>query len=576
MKKEYYKIRIDFEYLNEIYTVNSDPYNTLSELKDIISRKIFPYPGNVHCFYKNIDLSDKEDEEIAKIFPNKTKIQITLKRTPNNKSVKKSNLSRNNQPRQVTFETIPNTYEKEGNLSDSKSKTVRKKKGLMSLPSIDKNKFKARQSCNIYGIKTIDRSVNDNIKGNDHNNYLNKKIIDEYEKLKKLDKEENELKYLMDKYKVTQNNNFTSDKKQFNDITFLISNLKLNNINKFKLLNSLSFDYSKNTKLNNKDNLYINTEKNIENKKLAKLNISIDGKDSKRKNINNNSIRNKKNIDENYLCNSCKNNIISEYCLNCNDFKCKSCIELCKDNLHERTKIKLNEDCYKTIISFGELIISNININLKEILKFDKELQIYDIKKSRDDLISFFNDVLNIYNEIISILENIYKEKPIKKEMAKYQLESNKIKSEINDILQKANSYLKNDENISEPKYKMMNIKYFFNLINEKGKPYNLLTQNMKVYALNSTINSNIKKCFNEIENIMTSMINIDNPFSLKNDLNIVYHKLIEKYNKSQKDRKKLFGKRRTIQVKGAHLPSFPPNGAEKNPEVVNNKLLDI
>ena len=98
----------------------------------------------------------------------------------------------------------------------------------------------------------------------------------------------------------------------------------------------------------------------------------------------------------------------------------------------------------------------------------------------------------------------------------------------------------------------------------------------MKVYELNSTINSNIKKRFNEIENIMASMLNIENPFSLKNDLNIVYHKLIEKYNQSQKDRKKLFMKRRTIQVKGAHIPSFPPNGAEKNQEIINSKLLDI
>ena len=576
MKKDLYKIRVDFEYLNEVYTVNSDPYNTLSELKDIVTKKIFPSPGNVHCFYKNIDLSDKEDDEISKIFPNKTKIQIILKRLPNNKSVKKLNLSRNKQPKQVTFEAIPNSYENGGNLSDLKSNTHRKNKGVMSLPSIDKAKFKSRQSCDIYNIKKVDRSLDDNIKGSNHINYLNQKVIDEYEKLKKFDKEESEIKNLMDKYKVTQNNNLNTDTKQYNDITFLISNLKTKNLNRYKLLNLLSFDYSKNKNLNIKDNPYVNSERNIENIKLGKINISLDSKQAKTNNIYNNLTGNKKNFDENYLCNSCKNNIISEYCLNCNEFKCKSCIELCRDNLHEKIKIKLNEDCYKNIISFGELIISKININLKEILKFDKELQIYDIKKCRDDLISFFNDILNIYNEIISILENIYKEKSIKKEMNKYELESNKIKSEINEILQKANSYLKNDENISEPKYKMMNIKYFYNLLYEKGKSYNLFTQNMKVYELNSTINSNIKKRFNEIENIMASMLNIENPFSLKNDLNIVYHKLIEKYNQSQKDRKKLFMKRRTIQVKGAHIPSFPPNGAEKNQEIINSKLLDI
>ena len=285
---------------------------------------------------------------------------------------------------------------------------------------------------------------------------------------------------------------------------------------------------------------------------------------------------NKTFIDENYLCSSCKKNIISEYCLNCNEFKCKFCIELCKENLHENIKIKLNEDCFKTIMTFGELIISNIDNNLQKISKFDKEIQIYDIKKYRDYLISSINDILNIYNEIMSILENIYKEKPIKKEVNKYKLESNKTKSEINEILQKANSFIKNSENISEPKYKMMNIKYFFNALNVKGKAYNLSTQNIKIYSLNSTINSNMEKCFNEIENIMESMANLDNPFSLKNELNIVYQGLIKKYNNSPKDRKKMLMKRRTIQIKGANLQSFPPSGVDKTPEIIDSKLLEL
>ena len=34
MKAEFHKISIDFEYLEEIYTINSDPYKTLSELKE--------------------------------------------------------------------------------------------------------------------------------------------------------------------------------------------------------------------------------------------------------------------------------------------------------------------------------------------------------------------------------------------------------------------------------------------------------------------------------------------------------------------------------------------------------------
>ena len=39
MQTAFHKISIDFEYLNEIYNINSDPYNTLSELKEIVSKK---------------------------------------------------------------------------------------------------------------------------------------------------------------------------------------------------------------------------------------------------------------------------------------------------------------------------------------------------------------------------------------------------------------------------------------------------------------------------------------------------------------------------------------------------------
>ena len=165
----------------------------------------------------------------------------------------------------------------------------------------------------------------------------------------------------------------------------------------------------------------------------------------------------------------------------------------------------------------------NINKKLQDIIKFDKELKIYDIKKCRDNLISFINDILNMYNEIIYTLESVYKEKSVKKEMDKFEAESKKIKAEVNDIVQKANSYLKNDNNISKPKYKMMNMQYFFNLLNEKNKTFDSLNQNMKVYSLNLTINSNLEKSFNDIENIIKSIKNKDNPFLLKDDLKKEY-----------------------------------------------------
>jgi hypothetical protein len=64
MNEAFHKISVEFEYLNEIYDINSEPYYTLAELKEMVSKKIFPHPGDVHCFYKNFDLYEKEDEEI--------------------------------------------------------------------------------------------------------------------------------------------------------------------------------------------------------------------------------------------------------------------------------------------------------------------------------------------------------------------------------------------------------------------------------------------------------------------------------------------------------------------------------
>ena len=106
MKAEFYKISIDFEYLKEVYTINSDPYKTLSELKDITLKKIFPCPENVHCFYKNIDLTGKEDEEISKLFPHFSKIKLNLKNPPKQKSMRRSILNPKQRPNLKTLESV--------------------------------------------------------------------------------------------------------------------------------------------------------------------------------------------------------------------------------------------------------------------------------------------------------------------------------------------------------------------------------------------------------------------------------------------------------------------------------------
>ena len=577
MQDVFHQIKIDFEYLNEIYTVNSEPYNTLFELKETVSKKIFPHPGIIHCFYKNIDLFEKEDDEISKIFPNQTKIKIQLKRPQKNKSKNKPYLSRNNQIKLALSENIENSPKNETYHRKEKSKTIRKKPVLLSLPSIKSDIFKLRQGCDIYD-NLIGKSLENSNKKSSLFNQANKKnVIEEYSKKKQIDNKNNEknIGNLMNNYK--DDKTISKNLKDFDDITVLLSNLKSKNFKEYKLFNKKNLKFNKIKDSYNKDNKIINTDRISYNKNLENLNISSDDIKPEIKDENNeiNDKDNIDNIDENYICNSCKKNKIYEYCLTCNEFKCHSCIELCKDDSHELMKIDLNEDCLKNIFNYGNLIINKIDNNFHEVKKFDKELQIYDIKKRKDDLVSYINDIINIYSEIIIILENIYKENYIKKEMDKYEKDSNKIKGEINDILHKANSYLKN-EDISNPKYKMINLKHFFDLLNEKGKSYHLINQNIKIYSLNTAINSSVQKCFNEMENLMKPIININNPFSLKDDLIIVYRKLLEKSNNSKKDKKKLFMKRRTIQLNAINLPNFPPSGVDKTSDNTNNKLLNL
>ena len=580
MNEAFHKISVEFEYLNEIYDINSEPYYTLAELKEIVSKKIFPHPGDVHCFYKNFDLYEKEDEEISKIFQNKTKIKITLKNPPTVKQLKKLQLNRNNQPIINMIDSYPNfpTIESTVRLPRSKTLINRKRPRFMSLPSMtnDKAELSPKKKLNL-------QNVNENIKSND---FLFDLFNSTKKKLAKIEKEGMGIKNFIDKNKNVKNKNISlTDKKMANDLNSLLSNLKEKNMNSYKFNNNLKLNSPKNLFLNKRSDKVFKTQKGLLNSKLNTLNLSIDEKketklvkfkDDKhnKENKDKTNLDNKKNINENYICNSCKDEMISEYCLNCNEFKCNSCIELCKVDEHKYMKIDLDSDCCKMINSYGEMIMSNIEKKNEEISEYEKEIQIYDIKKFRDDFILLINDILNIYNEFMSILEKIYKEKPLNKELKKFELESTKIKVDINDIIKKANVYLKNDNQISKPKYKMMNMQYFFTSLNTKEKAYNSLTEKMNIYSLNSTINSNIEECFEEIKKSMKTLTNKNNPFTLKDDAKKEYEKLMNNNNKDKKNKRRILKKRNTLSVKSVRLLNLEK--IEKTEDIYEESYLDI
>ena len=614
MINAFHKITIDFEYLNEIYTINSDPYKTLIELKEAVSKKIFPYPGDVHCFYRNIDLYEKEDEEIIKLFPHNSKLKIIL-RHPNQERrlTIRSYATHIKRPQRLSIITPKKNFKTiNEEVTQPKSKTIRKKEliRLKSLPSITSADTKSRPNSNLekHKIKSsknnLDQDMNDNIKNNDLFYYLHKKQINQLKKLsmRNINKEINEIDENLNKFKSTKSDKFFTDKKELQDINFLLSSLKENSLKKLKLDDKLSLNYSKHKtnlkknrpiklkKLNissdenfkssskkekNEENNDNNDKENQDNRDNNDINNNDSSKDDTKRNDNNdkeniNQINKELKLDENYYCPSCKNEIIVAYCMNCDEFKCKSCLDLCKNDEHNSIIINLEKDCLSNIIIYGENLLNKVDNNLEEILKYEKDLNIYDIKSFRDKFFEYINELFNIYNEIISILEKTYKEKNIKKVMDKYNLECNKTKEEINDIIKNAKSYLKSDNNIGKPKFKIMNMKYFFNLINEKEKSHNSLYQKMKIYSLNSNINLNMEKSFNDIENIIKAISNRENSFLLKDDLKNEYKKLIQN-NMSKKDKKRLLLRRKTLSIKALRLPTFSPIKGDKVITDVNN-----
>ena len=89
------------------------------------------------------------------------------------------------------------------------------------------------------------------------------------------------------------------------------------------------------------------------------------------------------------------------------------------------------------------------------------------------------------------------------------------------------------------------------------------------------TINTNIKNCFNEIENSMKSITKKENAFSLKDDLKKEYEKLIQKSKNINIDKKKIFKKRKTLSVKPIKLLGFQKIAFEKE-EMNSEDLQDI
>jgi len=611
LEYKFYKINIDFEYNNDIYNMIAEPYNTLVELKEYICKKIYPAVKNIHCFYNNIDLYEKEDEQICMLFPLKKKLKIKLKTPPKeNDTIKsyqcqkskfnlikrKGTISKNidlllDSSLPFTKNFYLNLKNKKINNSNSNrniNNYSKIKKRLLLFSTLDNSKTKINKRNKLF--KHFESNGNDYFK--EEEKFYHNFNINQFE----------EYKLLSNKLKINEKNDEIENKK-------LIYNTDIKQRKKLKKLNRISFNIKENKDSNkNVEDSYNSRSNHIKKSKILKIliekekeellekinkkyqekidsnqNQNLDISKDKNEDIKDNNINhiqnndNKNNCDNekenqilsdpNYMCSLCKNNIIKHYCVNCNQFLCNNCIEKCKSEKHKTIEIKLNEDCFEIVNTYGLFIISDIENKIKNIEEYNKDFKLYDIKKKRDDLLSMLNEIINLYSLISKILNIIYKEKEVKISYEKYNLDTNKIKEDINGIIKKADSYIKSDKNYNFPKYKLLNLKYFFNLINEKEKSHQLLTEKMKVYSLNSTINANLEKSINEVEELLKKISDKEKPFSLEGSIKDEYDRLIKENEnvKISKEKKKIFGRRRTfaydsIDLSKLNIPGFQMN----------------
>ena len=629
---QYFKINVDLEYMNEIYSIKAEPYNTLLELKENVLKKIFPIPKNIHCFYQNIDLYEKEDEQISMLFPLRKKIKIKLRKASREKKLVHSYKNIQSKPNLILDKKIFDkkiidkttlykktlTNNKNIFLSDSTSRLKKTlhinnnniynnnarnnnkiiKQKLLAFSSIDNNKNKQIKKSNdimnsigddyfkndelfyyLHKNKIMEYKLLSDQNKNNNNNLINEKneknetnsIFNTErrtrKKLKKIDrlslniKENKDIDNNNNDNNDYENNMKTIDKSKTNrdkeEIKVRKLVLKDNSENEDNENNDDNNDNNDNNDNKSEKSIGINTDNNLDNSQEEK-NDNIVNKDNEENNnnVNDNNKNNEDNENEaindiNYTCSICKKNFITDYCLNCNQFICKNCVEKCNLEKHNTMKIKVDDDCYTNIMSYSQLIKSNIEKKVNDIKEYDIELKIYDIKKKKESLVLILNEITNLYSVITKILKNIYQEKGVNIAMEKYKTDTDKIKEEINEIVKKADSYIKSDQNNNTPKFKIMNLKYFFNLINEKNNNHNLITEKMTIYSLNSNINTNIKNTFEETEILLKKISNQDHPFELKDNLKKEYDKLIKEHQNLSisKDKKKIYGRRKTINI---------------------------
>ena len=222
---------------------------------------------------------------------------------------------------------------------------------------------------------------------------------------------------------------------------------------------------------------------------------------------NNNSFNKNKNKNQ---CSNCKINSMSFYCRNCQKFLCSKCRENKEHNSH--LMIQINENNLKeTVELYANLletdIEENINQNENFLIDFGEKNFSVNIENKQDVIIKKLKYLTNIYIKLIHFLENKYLKEETEKNIEQYNSSTKQISINLKNIL---NAFNKNKKNLN-----FQEIKNYFKQINEIENEYNELNKSILIYKINNSINYRINCFYEEINDNIDKLINVNSIFNL-------------------------------------------------------------
>lgn len=90
------KVRINFEFNDQLVTLSAEPYKTLIQMRKKVMKLLYLCPQQLKVYYSNQDITKDEFEKIGKLFPGKENINIKLVGGENDHKYIANLFSRNN------------------------------------------------------------------------------------------------------------------------------------------------------------------------------------------------------------------------------------------------------------------------------------------------------------------------------------------------------------------------------------------------------------------------------------------------------------------------------------------------